>query len=180
MITVSKVLVVPPTCPSKVRAAEVISPCNLKVVGKRRLVAVVALPMMLPSSAPTSVSAINILVLTVFQRLVRLPLSYLSVSLGSSEVVIVCPYTSRFLPTITFFVTAIPPAVLKLPLLKLVLSAVFVSIKLPSVFMLPPTVSASSGAVMLMPTVLLTIFNMVSGTPFRFVCRSMLDPGVAL
>ena len=55
------------------------------------MVAVVALPIMLPSSAPTSVSAIRVLVLTVFHRLVKLPLSYLSVSLGSIEVVIVCP-----------------------------------------------------------------------------------------
>ena len=89
VITVSKVFVVPPTWPSKVIFAEVTSPCILKVVGKRRLVAVVALPIMLPSSAPTIVSATSVLVLTVFHRRVRLPLSYLSVSLGSIEVIIV-------------------------------------------------------------------------------------------
>ena len=79
-----------------------------------------------------------------------------------------------------FFVTAMPPAVLKLPLLKLVLSAIPVRIKLPSVLIFPLTVSASSGATTLIPIVLLTIFRTVSGTPFLLVCRSILAPAVAL
>ena len=152
----------------------------MKVVGKRKFVAVVALPIILPSKAPTIVSATNVLVLTVFHRLVKLPLSYLSVSLGSTEVVIVCPNTSIFLPINAFLVTAIPPAVLKLPLLKFVLSATLVRIKLPSALTLPLTVNASSGAATLIPIVLLTIFKTVSGTPFLLVCKSILAPAVAL
>ena len=73
-----------------------------------------------------------------------------------------------------------PPAVLKLPLLKLVLSAIFVKIKLPSVLIFPLIVNASSGAATLIPIVLLTIFRTVSGTPFLLVCRSILAPAVAL
>jgi hypothetical protein len=79
---VLKVFVGPPTNPSKVKLGDDTSPVIENVVVDLKLVAVVALPSMLPCKDPTIVSASMLLDRTTFHLLVNEPRSSVSVVAG--------------------------------------------------------------------------------------------------
>lgn len=126
------------------------------------------------------VSATIVLALTVFHRLNAVPISNVSVIFGCTVLVCNIPVTSIPSPTNKFFVIATPPAVLILPLFRLVLAVTFEIINEPVRPIFPSISNAWSGTSLLIPTRLSTTRRIVAGIPFLFVCKSKLLPAALL
>ena len=125
-------------------------------------------------------SAMIVLALIVFQRLRPVPRSYISVVFGCRLLTCVVPVISTPSPTMRFFVTAAPPAVLKLPLFKLVLAVLFVTMIAPVSVRLPSMSKAWLGVAWFIPTLLSTTLRIVEGIPSRLVWISIELPAALL
>ena len=83
-------------------------------------------------------------------------------------------------PIIRFFEIETPPAVLIVPLVRLVATFELVTIRFPSVNMFPDTSKTSSGSDTLIPTLLSITRSIVSGIPLLLICKSKLLPSAEL
>ena len=112
---------------------------------------------MLPLIVPIISSALIDLAYTVFHRLVSSPTLYVSFVCGLKVCDLIVPVISAAPPTKIFLATAIPPAVIILPVDKFVVSATLVILIAPVNPKLPSTSSASSGAARLLLLLMLLL-----------------------